>query len=146
MTGQGIEQERAARASLWSSVLASTSELSDARRAAAADLTHAGYSRDLIDDVNLIVTELTVNALTHGVAGQVDIDIDRGPTGAGLVITVSHDEGEAVDGFHIADPPVMAAPSAWAGRGRAIVAAVSDRFETRRQPPGRVENVVTIHT
>ena len=145
MTGQGIEQERAARASLWSSVLASTSELSDARRAAAADLTHAGYSRDLIDDVNLIVTELTVNALTHGVAAHVDIDIGRGSTGW------SGDHGVPRRGrggrwLPRCRSPVMAAPSAWAGRGRAIVAAVSDRFETRRHPPGRVENVVIIHT
>jgi len=126
---------------LWSNVVESEAAMSGARYEVSATLQLARYGRQLIDDINLIVTELTVNALKHGSADQVMVDIRRG-AGDSVVITVSHEED--VDRFRVADPPVMAETDQMAGRGRAIVAALSDRFETRRKPPSRIEHVAIV--
>ncbi len=126
---------------MWSTVVKSEASMSGARSEASAALQLAGCGRQLIDDINLIVTELTVNALRHGSAPRVMIDIGRG-AGDSVVVTVAHDED--VDRFRVADPPVMADTDQMAGRGRAIVAALSGRFETRRRPPSRIEHVAIV--
>lgn len=127
--------------SLWSNVVESEAAMSGVRYEVSATLQLAGYGRQLIDDINLVVTELAVNALTHGSAHQVMVDIRR-VAGDSVVITVLHDED--VDRFRVPDPPVMAGTDQMAGRGRAIVAALSDRFETRRKAPSRIEHVAIL--
>jgi len=129
-------------ATLWSSILQSQAAMSEARHDASVALQLAGYGRQVIDDATLIMTELTVNALTHGAARQVAIQIGQATSGNGLVIRTSHHD--RVERFGVAEPSVMALPDERAGRGRAIVAALSDRFETTRHSPGRVEHVVVI--
>jgi len=128
---------------LWSSILESHAAMSQARHDASLALQRAGYRRQMIEDVALIITELTVNAFTHGATREVAIEIGQAATGESLVITTAHDEGVAR--FGVEDPPVMALPHEWVGRGRAIVAALSSRFETTQHPPRRVEHVVVIH-
>lgn len=127
---------------LWSSVVESDAALSEARQEASAALQLAGCARPLIDDVNLIFTELTVNALTHGGARQVSVDVGLDAAGRLIILNLTHDEtGGDFDG---AEPPVMAASNEISGRGRAIVAALSDRFETKRTAPNQTEHVVVV--
>ena len=74
----------------------------------------AGCARPLIDDVDLIITDLTLD-----------------------------ETGGDFDG---AEPSVMAASDEFSGRVRAIVAALSDRFETKRTAPNQTEHVVAVRT
>jgi len=129
---------------LWSSVVESDAALSEARHEASAALRLAGCARPLIDDVNLIITELAVNALTHGGARQVSVDVGLDAAGQLLILNLTHDE-TGVD-FDGAKPPVMAASDEFSGRGRAIVAALSDRFETKRTAPNQTEHLVVVRT
>ena len=129
---------------LWSSVVESDAALSEARQEASAALQLAGCARPLIDDVNLIITELAVNALTHGSARQVSVDVGLDAAGRLIILNLTHDEmGGDFDG---AKAPVMAACDESSGRGRAIVAALSDRFETKRNAPNQIEHVVVVST
>ena len=134
----------ASATTLWSSVVESDAALSEARQEASAALQLAGCARPLIDDVNPIITELAVNALTHGGARQVSVDVGLDAAGRLIILNLTHDEmGGDFDG---AEPPVMAAPNENRGRGRAIVAALSDRFETKRTAPNQTEHVVVVST
>lgn len=145
VTEDEMEQRTVAtpRVTLWSGILESHAAMPQARHDMSAALQRAGYRRQMIEDVALIITELTVNALTHGATGEVAVEVGQAETGEGLMIRTAHDEGVA--GFGVEDPPVMALPHEWAGRGRAIVAALSDRFETTQHPPRRVAHLVVIH-
>jgi len=129
---------------LWSCAVESDAALSDARHEASAALQLAGCARPLIDDVNLIITELAVNALTHGGARKVSVDVGVDAAGRLIILNLSHDEtGVDFDGV---EPPVMAAADEFSGRGRALVAALSDRFETKRTAPNQTQHVVVVRT
>ena len=129
---------------LWSRVVESDAALSEARQEASAALQLAGCDRPLIDDVNPIITELAVNALTHGGARQVSVDVGLDAAGRLIILNLAHDA--AGDDFDGAEPPVLAASDESSGRGRAIVAAQSDRFETKRTAPNQTEHVVVVST
>ena len=126
----------------WSSVVESDAALPDARQEASAALQLAGCARPLIDDVNPIITELAVNALTHGGARQVSVDVGLDAAGRLIILNLTHDE--AGGDFDGAEPPVLAASDVSSGRDRAIVAALSDRFETKRTAPNQTEHVVVV--
>ncbi len=148
MTDDELQRRRAtpmmSATTLWSSVVESEVALSEARYEASVALQLAGCDRALIDDVNLIITELAVNALLHGGARRVSVDGGLDAAGQRIVLNLTHDEtGADFDG---AEPPVMAGSDELSGRGRAVVAALSDRFETKRTAPNQIEHVVVLGT
>ena len=89
----------------WSSVVESDAALPDARQEASAALQLAGCARALIDDVNLIFTELAVNALTHGGARQVSVDVGLDAVGRLIILNLIHDE--AGGDFDVTDQAVL---------------------------------------
>ena len=71
--------------------------------------------------------------LGHAIAAARGVDPQH------LAIVIRHvDSGPN----KLPDPPRMAAPDDLSGRGRAVVAAVADGFETVRQPGNEVLHVV----
>jgi len=139
-----LRTSTASSLALWSNVIEADAELSEARYEISAALHLAGYGPELIGDINLIITEFSVDALTHGGTDTVEIDIERVADNSTVVIRMAHHED--VSRFRVADPPVMPGTDETAGRGRAIVAALSDEFITSRHPPSRIEHLVVIRT
>ncbi len=126
---------------IWSTVIRSVSDIGGVRFEASAALQLVGLPQRLVDDVALIITELAVNALEHGRAGFVEVLVGA-RAGNTVEVRVAHDEDLAR--FDVAEPPTMAPDDEFAGRGRAIVAALSQRFETTTRPPRRVEHLVVL--
>lgn len=126
---------------VWSAIIRSVSGLAGARNKSAAALQLVGCGRRVVDDVSLIMTELAVNAFEHGQADHVEVRIDVADDG-NIEIRVSHEEDFTE--LDVAEEPVMAAADALAGRGRAIVAGLTSRFETDRLPPNRIEQLAVV--
>jgi anti-sigma regulatory factor (Ser/Thr protein kinase) len=124
---------------LWSTVIRQPSEISDARRTITALLEGSDWSAATVGDLLLAMTELVVNALTHGEALSVDVAVGTTPDPRGLTVTICHVDGGP---SKLSDPPRMAAPDDLSGRGRAVVAAVADGFDTVRQAGNEVMHVV----
>lgn len=124
---------------LWSTVIRNPSDISDARRNIASLLEGSDWSVDTVDDLLLAMTELVVNAITHGEAQTVDVTVGIAPDPRGLAVTIRHvDRSPGM----LLDQPTMAAPDDRSGRGRAVVAAVAAGFDTVRQPGNEVLHVV----
>lgn len=140
---QGIHAEELSNVAgltpLWSTVIRNPSEISDARRHIAASLEGSDWSTTTVDDLLLAMTELVVNALTHGGARTVDVAVSVSPDPRGLAVTIRHVDRSPEK---LPDPPTMAAPDDLSGRGRAVVAAVADAFDTVRRPGNEVLHVV----
>lgn len=140
---QGIHAEELSTVAglrpVWSTVIRNPSEISDARRHIASSLEGSDWSTTTVDDLLLAMTELVVNALTHGAARTVDVLVGVSPDPHGLAVTIRHIDRSP---GNLPDPPRMAAPDDLSGRGRAVVAAVADAFDTVRQPGNEVLHVV----
>lgn len=82
----------------------------------------------VVDDVQLIASELVTNAIEHGPGGPVVVELDC--TDSVVRLTVQSPNPQA----NIANPRRWAIPSADAlsGRGFGIVRRVADRVEVRR--------------
>jgi anti-sigma regulatory factor (Ser/Thr protein kinase) len=127
----------AAMMPLWSTVIRNPSEISVARRDIASSLEGSDWSSDTVGDLLLAMTELVVNAITHGDAHAVDVTV--GTTPGELAVMIRHVDRSP---GKLPDPPTMAAPDQLSGRGRAVVAAVADKFDTVRQSGDEVLHVV----
>jgi len=126
---------------VWSALIRSTGDIASARFESSSALRMAGYPQRLVDDVALIITELGVNALQHGGAEAVHVQVGAGDA-RNVEVRVSHDEN--VEEFLVDEPPVMASSDQLVGRGRAIVAALSRRFETTVTPSRRVVHLAVV--
>jgi anti-sigma regulatory factor (Ser/Thr protein kinase) len=126
----------------WSTVVHHLGELSDVRHSIAAALAGSGWAAARVDDLLLAVTELVVNALTHGQAQAVDVSVDVTREPRQVSVVIRH-----VDRWpsQLSERPTMAAPNELRGRGRAVVAAVADGFDTRRQEGNEVLQIVRFH-
>jgi len=83
---------------------------------------------DVVDDLQLIVSELFTNALEHGTAGTVRVEVRSDHDSAGVTV---HSHGPtpevgAANGWHVADP------SAPRGRGLGIVRRLADDLIVER--------------
>jgi anti-sigma regulatory factor (Ser/Thr protein kinase) len=92
-------------------------------RAARALVREAMAEHPLLEDVELVVTELVANAVEHG-RGPIEVGLQS--TAGILRLTVTSDTGSA-------EPEVLP-PShdAGGGRGLALVAAIAQRWDWER--------------
>jgi anti-sigma regulatory factor (Ser/Thr protein kinase) len=127
----------AGAAIVWCGTVTDGSQLSDARRDAAAALRGAGCGEESIDNVVLALSELAVNALTHGAATSVEITVSMDGASSAVLVTRHVDRGTPA----LTDPPTMATIHELQGRGRAIVASIADRFDTYQRPGNQIEHV-----
>jgi anti-sigma regulatory factor (Ser/Thr protein kinase) len=95
--------------------------ISQARHAVAAYLADCGVSSTVIDDMELVTSELVTNALVHGLRGSIEVEVDAEDE---IVVTVSN------TGPAQAIPPVdewrPVPPQAPSGRGLGIVRRLCD--------------------
>ena len=122
---------------VWANVLHDRAHLSESRRDATLALEQAGRTGAIVADVALAMTELVVNALTHGTASTVEVTVSTTHRREEIILVVRHEDGGS---DHLTDPPQMAAPGQLHGRGRAIVAAIADQFDTVRHGEREVEH------
>ena len=80
----------------------------------------------LLDDTQLIVSELVTNAYLHGASG---IGLEMRMDGGELEVAVR-------DGSAVVPRPRSAAPDAESGRGLAILAAITDNWGVNQEPGG----------
>jgi anti-sigma regulatory factor (Ser/Thr protein kinase) len=113
-------------------------DLATARRDLGRSLGDAGFDRAMVADIQLAMSELATNALTHGRAPDVELAVVADSSPAGAVLVVRHVDHGRED---LEDPPTMAEPHEIRGRGRAIVAAIADAFDTIERSGDRVEHV-----
>ena len=94
-------------------------------RAAVRDRFADALSRDAMEDLELVVSELVSNAVEHGCGTvRLDVDLDR----YGLHAFVA-DGGDGGDGFDYV--PSSAGVDSPCGRGLSIVDALATRWGTR---------------
>lgn len=100
---------------------AQTVDVSRARHAVSAYLTDRGVSSTIIDDIELVTSELVTNAVVHGHHGTIGVEVDAEGE---IVVTVSN-RGPAQ-----AIPPIAewrpGPPQARSGRGLGIVRRLCD--------------------
>ena len=100
---------------------ARAADVAQARHAVAAFLTDRGVSSTVVDDIELITSELVTNAVVHGRHGSIGVEVD---TEGEIVVTVSN------LGPANAIPPIeewrAASPLAPSGRGLGIVRRLCD--------------------
>ena len=100
---------------------ARSADVSHARRAVAAFLADHGVSSTVIDDMELVTSELVTNAVVHGREGSIGVEVD---TDGEIVVTVSN------VGPSAAIPPVeqwrTVPPQSRSGRGLGIVRRLCD--------------------
>ncbi len=98
------------------------------RQRVAEDLIDAAVTRNSVDDVVLVISELVGNAVTHSVAS--DLDIAWQIDGQSVVVRV-HDASPALPRMK------RVTPSATSGRGLAIVDAIALEWGTRPTATGK---------
>jgi anti-sigma regulatory factor (Ser/Thr protein kinase) len=100
------------------------------RQAIARDLEARAVSRDSIDDVVLVASELVGNAVVHTTVADTDLDIGWQVDGPAVTIWVCDLS---------ADVPTrrIAEPQATSGRGLAIVAALAADWGVEPLPAGK---------
>lgn len=100
------------------------------RHSIADDLAGNAVSRDSIDDVVLVASELVGNAVVHTVTPDESLDVSWEIEPASVVIRVADASGEL---------PVtrMADTVRTGGRGLAIVAAIASDWGVQRWPSGK---------
>jgi serine/threonine-protein kinase RsbW len=94
-----------------------------ARRVMAHQLTEHGARRDLIEDAELVLSELVTNALQHGTAEDDDLEVSWALSEGRLRLSVL-DGGHATAEFVARE----AAPDALSGRGLAIVDCLCEQW------------------
>lgn len=104
-----------------------------ARRVMAHQLTEHGARRDLIDDAQLVLSELVTNALQHGTTGPAeDLEVSWALTGGRLRLSV-------LDGGTSGDLATRAASDdALSGRGLAIVDCLCEQWSVDHERGTRV--------
>ena len=110
---------------------AEPSSVGAARRFCKQTLEHWGASRELVDSVCLVVSELVTNAVLHAgtsceltVSGPASVDAD--------VVRI-----EVIDGDASAPLAKRYDVDAASGRGLHLVEALSDRFGTQHRGDGK---------
>ena len=100
---------------------ADAADISHARHEVAAYLSDRGVSSTVIDDMELVTSELVTNAVVHGREGTVGVEVDAEGE---IVVTVSN------RGPSQAIPPIAewrpGPPQARSGRGLGIVRRLCD--------------------
>jgi serine/threonine-protein kinase RsbW len=96
-------------------------DVSDARHAVATFLAARGVSSMVVDDMELVTSELVTNAIVHGRRGSIGVEVD---TEGEIVVTVSNlGPAELI-------PPIdewrAVSPLASSGRGLGIVRRLCD--------------------
>lgn len=104
-----------------------------ARRVMAHQLTEHGAQRDLIEDAELVLSELVTNALQHGdLEPDDDLEVSWALTSGRLRLSV-------LDGGTAGDLVAQAAPDgALSGRGLAIVDCLCERWSVDHEDGTRV--------
>jgi len=96
-------------------------DVSQARHAVASFLADRGVSSMVVDDMELVTSELVTNAVVHGRRGSIGLEVD---TEGEIVVTVSNLGPAALI------PPIdqwrAASPLAPSGRGLGIVRRLCD--------------------
>jgi len=96
-------------------------DVSEARHAVAEFLVGRGVSAMVVDDMELVTSELVTNAVVHGGSGSIGVEVD---TEKEIVVTVSN------TGSAKLIPPIhmwrTASPMAPSGRGLGIVRRLCD--------------------
>jgi anti-sigma regulatory factor (Ser/Thr protein kinase) len=114
----------------------SIAQLHGLRAGASRWLADVDADEDTIEIVALILSETCTNALTHGHADAVDVEvtIDDAAVRGGVVVTVCtrHDDQDPDPLFL---PTAMPAPAAACGRGLTIVDLLVDGMTLRIDPP-----------
>jgi anti-sigma regulatory factor (Ser/Thr protein kinase) len=100
------------------------------RQAIARDLESQAVSRDSIDDVVLVASELVGNAVVHTTVADADLDIGWQVDGRTVTIWVCDPSLDK-------PRPRAAEPLATSGRGLAIVAAVASDWGVEPLPTGK---------
>jgi serine/threonine-protein kinase RsbW len=100
---------------------ADTADVSHARHEVAAYLADRGVSSTVVDDMELVTSELVTNAVVHGRRGMIGVEVDAEGE---IVVTVSnHGPSQAI-------PPIAewrpGPPQARSGRGLGIVRRLCD--------------------
>jgi anti-sigma regulatory factor (Ser/Thr protein kinase) len=97
-------------------------------RAAIARFCDGRYSSSLVDDAQLVASELVTNALEHGADGVVTLDVVAGDRGVTIAVTCAN------DGWRPARPEAWALPSASqrGGRGLAFTSMLSSDITVER--------------
>jgi anti-sigma regulatory factor (Ser/Thr protein kinase) len=118
----------------------SIAQLHELRTDASRWLSDVDADEDTIDTVALVLSEACTNALIHGHADAVDVEItidDVSRAGDGAVVTVStcHIDRDLALLALLAAPTVMPTPAAPRGRGLAIVDLLVDGMTLRIDPP-----------
>jgi len=100
------------------------------RHSIADDLAGNAVSRDSIDDVVLVASELVGNAVVHTVTPDESLDVSWEIEPASVIVRVADTSGEL---------PVtrMADTVRTGGRGLAIVAAIASDWGVQRWPSGK---------
>ena len=101
---------------------ARSADVSHARRAVAAYLADHGVSSTVIDDMELVTSELVTNAVVHGRQGSIGVEVDADGE---IVVTVSNvgpSAGRSLRSIEWRTVP----PQARSGRGLGIVRRLCD--------------------
>jgi len=117
-------------------VPAQPSEVARVRHAVVDLLVRAGIPSTVVDDIELVVSELVSNAVVHGRPAPVSVDVG---IGHGEVAVAVSNRGSP-DAIPAVESWVLPAPQALSGRGLAIVRRLSDRVDVR----GSGENTVVV--
>ncbi|MEP1124266.1 MAG: ATP-binding protein [Ilumatobacter sp.] len=98
------------------------SQLGAVREHVARTARAANASDDIVEQLQLVVSELATNAIQYNNCGTLTVDVHADDVG--WVIDVSN-----ADGLAGMDLPALPDPSALSGRGLYIVDAIMDRVE-----------------
>jgi anti-sigma regulatory factor (Ser/Thr protein kinase) len=118
----------------------SIAQLHELRTDASRWLSDVDADEDTIDTVALVLSEACTNALVHGHADGVDVevtidDVDRVGDGAVVTVSTCHDDQDLAVLALLAVPMVMPEPTAPCGRGLALVDLLVDGMTLRIDPP-----------
>jgi anti-sigma regulatory factor (Ser/Thr protein kinase) len=118
----------------------SIAQLRDLRTDASRWLSDIDADEDTIATVALVLSEACTNALTHGRADAVDVevtidDVDGVDDGAVVTMCTRHDDHDVALLASLAVPTAMPPPGVACGRGLALVSLLVDGMTLRIDPP-----------
>jgi anti-sigma regulatory factor (Ser/Thr protein kinase) len=115
----------------------SIAQLHELRTDASRWLADVDADVETVHTVALVISEACTNALTHGCADAVDVEVsidavDASVDGAIVTVCTRHDDQDL---DLLALPTVMPAPTVVRGRGLALVGRIVDGMTLRIDPP-----------
>ena len=121
----------------------SLAQLRDLRSDASRWLSDVDADEDTIATVALVLSEACTNALTHGRADAVVVEVtidaidgvDGFGDGAVVTMCTSHDDHDLALLASLAEPTAMPSPGVACGRGLALVSLLVDGMTLRIDPP-----------